>query len=70
MGMTNDLSAPKLLRGGIVSGCRVGESADLEISNLHLEGESGIGRNVLASLRTGNNGGNHIYGRWNISHDW
>lgn len=70
MGMTNDLPAAKCLRSGIVGGCRVGEGTGNEIGNLHLDGESGIGSNVFARLRRDNNGGNHICGRWYISHDW
>lgn len=68
--MTNDLSAIKRLRSGIIGVCRVGEGTGYEIGDLHLDGESGIGSNVLAWLRSENNGGNHICGRWNISHDW
>lgn len=68
--MTNNFPALKRLGGGIVGVCRIGEGAGLEIGNLNLDSEGGIGSNILARLRRNNDGGNHICSGWNITHDW
>lgn len=68
--MANDFPASKRLRRGIIGVCRIGEGAGLEIGNLNLDSEGGIGSNILARLRGDNDSGNHIYSGWNITHDW
>lgn len=67
--MANNFPAAQCLRSSVVGVCRVGEGASLEVGNLNLDVESGIGSNILARLRGDDNSRNHICGRWNITHD-
>lgn len=68
--MTNNFPVIKRLGSGIIGVCRVGKRAGLEIGDLNLDGESGIGSNILARLRGDNDSRNHICRGWNIAHDW
>lgn len=67
--MPNDLPALKCLRSGVIGVCRVGERTGLEVGNLDLDVESGIGGNILTRLGRDNDGGYHICSGWDITHN-
>jgi hypothetical protein len=67
--VTNDIAALKLLRCRVVRVIRVGERSSDEVEDSDVNVEIGVGRKVLAGGRAQDDCGNHVLGRWDISHD-
>lgn len=67
--VADDLAPLERLRSGVICGIGIGERAGLEIGYFDVDVEVVICRNVVAWRRVCDDGGYHVCGRGNVSHD-
>jgi hypothetical protein len=69
MGVTNDATALELLRCGVVGVVGVGERTSLQVVDLDRELDGLVRLDVVTILGARENGGDHLVGGRNFSHD-
>lgn len=67
--MTDDLATLDCLRSRVICGIEIGERAGLQIDNLFVDVQVRVGSNVVVGRRIRDDGGYHVGGRRNVSHD-
>jgi hypothetical protein len=71
VGVANDPAVSTELSGTAVVGARgVGESAEVEVGNVELDGEGLANGEVLEVPGRGNNSGDHVLHGGNVTHNW
>lgn len=67
--VADDIATLKFLGSTVVRCIGVGEGASYEVENLDIDGEIGVGVEVVARSRVGDDGGDHVSVGGDIAHD-
>ena len=67
--VTHNLATLECLRSGVIGGIGIGEGAGLQIRHLYVDVKVRVSGNLVAGCRIRDDGGYHVGGRGNVSHD-